>query len=72
MTKSEYIFYKKILEDLNEEGYANNEKLRMDLLIEFSIRTTVDELKQIQTELLEQPTLENEVEDLEMMYKNVC
>jgi len=73
MTKSELVFYKNILEDLNgKREYENYQKLKDDLLIEFKIRVSIEKIKELLNELLEQPTLEEEVEDLQILYSNVC
>lgn len=72
MTRTELVFYAGILEDLNgKKSYSDYEILRKDLLIEFKIKTTIEELRSAFNEQLEQPTLEEEVEDLKMMYQNV-
>lgn len=73
MTKSELKFYIGILEDLNgKKAYNNYEKLRNDLLIEFGIKTTIENIKNALYELLEQPTLEEEINDLAMIYSHTC
>jgi len=72
MTKKEILFYIKILEDLNgRREYTDYAKLRMDLLVEFQIKATIDEIKNVLHKQLEQQTLEEEVEDLKMIYNNV-
>lgn len=72
MTKSELIFYIDILEDLNGKRlYVNYENLKHDLLVEFSIKTTIEFIKKALTARLEQRALDYEVEDLKMMYMNV-
>ena len=73
MTSSELSHYIKILEDLNDkEVYSNLELLKKDLLIEFGVKVTIDELRRLINEQLAVSTLEDEIEDIEIMYKLVC
>lgn len=72
MTRSELRAYIKILEDLNgKKPYLDYQLLKEDLLIEFGVRITVDKIRELLNELLDIPLLEDEVEDLQIMYKNI-
>lgn len=72
MTRSEFRAYIRILEDLNgKKPYTDYELLKKDLLIEFGIRITLSEIRELLDELLDIPSLEEEVEDLQIMYKNI-
>lgn len=71
MTKSELIYYKKTLEDLNgKREYNDYELLKKDLLVEFGIRITTDNIRSLLNDLLEIETLEEEEEDLRLIYNN--
>ncbi len=63
---SELQFYVNLLEDYHEKKYTNYELLRKDLLIEFGVRITIEEIHQ-----LYEPTIEEEVEDISILYRNI-
>ena len=58
-----YVF---LLEDLNEKVYTDYEKLRKDLLIEFGVKVTIDEIRK-----LYEPTIEEDILDRTILYNNI-
>lgn len=74
MTQPELIFYINLLEDLNngKKPYVNYETLRKDLLVEFGVKTTIENIRKLFKETLSEPTIEDEQEDLKIIYNNVC
>jgi len=66
-TLSELQFYVNLLEDINgKKKYTNYDTLEKDLLIEFGIRTTRQELNE-----LFEPTLEEHELDLKLIYNKL-
>jgi len=66
-TLSELQFYVNLLEDINgKKKYTNYDTLEKDLLIEFGIRTTRQELNE-----LFEPTLEEQELDLKLIYNKL-
>lgn len=64
---SELQLYVNLLEDLNgKKKYTNYELLRRDLLIEFSVNVTIENIR-----LLFEPTVEEEIRDREILLRNV-
>lgn len=61
-------FYINLLEDLNDKKkYLNYDSLIKDLLVEFGIKINRSQLNEIY-----EPTLEENEEDLKIIYRNVC
>lgn len=64
---SELQLYVNLLEDLHgKKKYTNYELLKKDLLIEFSVSVTIEEIR-----LLFEPTVEEEIRDREILLRNV-
>lgn len=63
---SELQYYVNLLEDYHEKKYTNYELLEKDLLIEFGVRTSRQELNE-----LFEPTIEEEIEDISILYRNI-
>ncbi|TXG84982.1 MAG: hypothetical protein E6R13_02435 [Spirochaetes bacterium] len=64
---SELQLYVNLLEDLNgKKKYTNYELLKKDLLIEFSVNVTIEQIR-----LLYEPTVEEEIRDREILLRNV-
>ena len=63
---SELQLYVNLLEDLHEKNYTNYELLKRDLLIEFGVRVTMEEIRE-----LYEPTVEEEVLDRQILYNNI-
>lgn len=63
---SELQYYVNLLEDYHERKYTNYELLRRDLLIEFGVKVSREEIQQMY-----EPTIDEEVEDMSILYRNV-
>jgi hypothetical protein len=64
---SELQLYVNLLEDLHsKKKYTDYELLRKDLLIEFGIKVTIEDIRR-----LYEPTVEEEIRDREILLRNV-
>ena len=73
MSKSEFLMYVSLLEDLNgKKEYLDYELLKKDLLVEFGIKVTIENIRSFFDELLKEPSVKDDLIDLEIMYNNVC
>jgi len=63
---SELQYYVNLLEDYHEKKYTDYELLKKDLLIEFGVRITIQEIHQMY-----EPTIEEDVEDMSILYRNI-